>query len=54
MKLFYGDITNKKLLKKIMSEYKIDICFHLAAQVEVGKAKIEPYETWETNIRGTV
>ena len=29
IKLFYGDITNKKLLKKIMSEYKIDICFHL-------------------------
>ena len=53
IKLFYGDITNKKLLKKIMSEYKIDICFHLAAQVEVGKARIEPYETWETNIRGT-
>lgn len=31
----------------------IDICFHLAAQVEVGVANTNPYSTWDTNIRGT-
>ncbi len=31
----------------------IDVCFHLAAQVEVGVANANPYSTWDTNIRGT-
>jgi len=53
MNLYKGDITNKKLLKKILKENKIEICFHLAAQVEVGKANKEPFSTFETNIRGT-
>ena len=51
--LILGDITDKELLKSIFLKYKIEICFHLAAQVEVGSAKIYPYLTWETNIRGT-
>ena len=51
--LIFGDITDKELLKSIFLKYKIDICFHLAAQVEVGSAKVYPYLTWETNIRGT-
>ena len=51
--LIFGDITNKELLKSIFLKYKIDICFHLAAQVEVGSAFKYPYLTWETNVRGT-
>ena len=51
--LILGNITNKELLKSIFLKYKIDICFHLAAQVEVGSALKYPYLTWETNIRGT-
>ncbi len=51
--LIFGDITNKKLLNKIFNKNKIDICFHLAAQVEVGFANRYPFSTWETNIRGT-
>jgi|TARA_Y100000294_G_scaffold177931_1_gene205715 CDP-glucose 4,6-dehydratase len=51
--LFFGDITNKILIKKILVKFKIEICFHLAAQVEVGLAQRNPYGTWETNIRGT-
>ena len=51
--LIFGDITNKKLLNKIFHKNKIDICFHLAAQVEVGYANRYPFSTWETNIRGT-
>lgn len=51
--LIFGDITNKELLKSIFIKYKIDICFHLAAQVEVGSANKYPFLTWETNVRGT-
>ncbi len=51
--LIFGDITNKKLLKNIFLKHKIHVCFHLAAQVEVGSALKYPYLTWETNIRGT-
>jgi len=53
IKLYKGDIKNKKLLTKILKEKKIEVCFHLAAQVEVGKANKEPFSTFETNIRGT-
>ena len=51
--LILGDITDKILIKKILIKFKIDVCFHLAAQVEVGLAQKDPYRTWETNIRGT-
>ena len=51
--LISGDITDKILIKKILIKFKIEICFHLAAQVEVGLAQKNPYGTWETNIRGT-
>tara|TARA_A100001011_G_C14311001_1_gene845598 strand:+ start:499 stop:1515 length:1017 start_codon:yes stop_codon:yes gene_type:complete len=51
--LIFGNITDKELLNSIFLKYKIDICFHLAAQVEVGSASKYPYLTWETNVRGT-
>ena len=51
--LIDGEIENKKILKRILVEQNISVCFHLAAQVEVGLAKNYPYLTWESNIRGT-
>jgi len=51
--IYYGDVTNQKLLEKILTKNKIEIVFHLAAQVEVGVANKNPLNTWETNIRGT-
>ena len=48
-----GDLNNKDIIKRIIIENKIDIVFHLGAQVEVGLALKDPYETFETNIRGT-
>ncbi len=53
IEIFYCDITDKEKINKIIKKYKIQICFHLAAQVEVGLAKKDPYGTWESNIRGT-
>jgi len=51
--LVFGDINDRALLKKILIKFKIEVCFHLAAQVEVGLAKQDPFGTWETNVRGT-
>jgi len=48
-----GSIDNKETLKRIFLEQDIEICFHLAAQVEVGVARHYPNLTWESNIRGT-
>ncbi len=51
--LINGDIVDRDLLSRIISEEQIDCVFHLAAQVEVGVAISNPYLTFETNIRGT-
>jgi CDP-glucose 4,6-dehydratase len=48
-----GSIDKKETLKRIFVEQNIEICFHLAAQVEVGVARHYPNLTWESNIRGT-
>ena len=52
-KVYSGDINNKKLLKQIIEKNKIQVCFHLAAQPEVGVANENPLSTWDSNIRGT-
>ena len=51
--LTQGSLEDKNNLKRILLEQNIEICFHLAAQVEVGIAERDPYVTWETNVRGT-
>jgi len=51
-KLFKGDLTKKSFVEKIVKK-NFEIVFHLAAQVEVGVANKSPYNTWESNIRGT-
>ncbi len=48
-----GDILDKELMCRIISEENINVVFHLAAQVEVGVGMLNPYLTLETNIRGT-
>jgi CDP-glucose 4,6-dehydratase len=53
VEIINGSITDKELLKGFFTENEIDVCFHLAAQVEVGVAAKYPYLTWETNVRGT-
>ena len=53
IKIYYGNVTNRLLLKQILTRNKIEIVFHLVAQVEVGIANKNPLNTWETNIRGT-
>ena len=49
-----GDIRDLHNLKKIMIENKPEIVFHLAAQSLVRQSYINPIETFETNVIGTV
>jgi CDP-glucose 4,6-dehydratase len=51
--LIHGELTDKDLLSRIISEEQINVVIHLAAQVEIGIGLTNPYLTFETNIRGT-
>tara|TARA_Y100000591_G_scaffold125211_1_gene107069 strand:+ start:49093 stop:50109 length:1017 start_codon:yes stop_codon:yes gene_type:complete len=51
--LIKGDLVDKTLVERIISEENINVVYHLAAQVEVGVGLQNPYLTFETNIRGT-
>ena len=51
--LINGDLLDKDLLLNTITENQIDIIFHLAAQVEVGVGLVNPFLTFETNVRGT-
>tara|TARA_B100001778_G_C18605476_1_gene639577 strand:- start:14097 stop:15149 length:1053 start_codon:yes stop_codon:yes gene_type:complete len=49
----YVDISDYEEVKKIIISNNIQICFHMAAQVDVNVAKIKPHLTFENNIKGT-
>ena len=48
-----GDLADYNLMARVMNEYSIDTCFHLAAQALVQIANRSPLSTFESNIRGT-
>jgi CDP-glucose 4,6-dehydratase len=52
-KIVCGDICDRALLERILSEYEVNTVFHLAAQSIVPIANAEPRPTFETNIGGT-
>ena len=54
IKDFRLDIRNYNMLKKKISLIKPDIIFHLAAQSLVKKSFFDSYETWTTNLLGTI
>jgi len=49
----FGDLSDIARIERILSEYRIDTVFHLAAQTEVATGAADPCGTWEANIRGT-
>ena len=49
-----GDIRNRDVLVKVISDAKPDIVIHLAAQPLVRRSYLEPALTYETNVMGTV
>ena len=54
IKFIKKDIKNPKTLNKIIKNYKPDYIFHLAAQSIVKKSYLRTFETWVTNLFGTV
>lgn len=50
---FFGDIRHSETIKKIFSETKPEIVFHLAAQAIVRESYDDPLYTIETNVLGT-
>jgi CDP-glucose 4,6-dehydratase len=53
MTLAYGTLDEYALVERLVNEFEIDSCFHLAAQPIVGTASRLPLSTFESNIRGT-
>ncbi len=51
--LVKGDILDFFLVKRVLADYDIDICFHLAAQAIVGRALKSPVNAYQTNVIGT-
>lgn len=49
-----GDIRDQKRFRRYINEIKPDLIFHLAAQPLVLKSYKEPFDTFETNIIGTI
>ena len=49
-----GDIRNLELMIHQISDWRPDIVFHLAAQPLVRRSYVEPLETWDTNVMGTI
>lgn len=49
-----GDVRDYNSLKKIFTKHKFDFVFHLAAQPIVNLAYLNPKNTFQTNVMGTV
>jgi CDP-glucose 4,6-dehydratase len=50
----YGDVSDLKILEKIISDVRPDFIFHLAAQAIVSTSYSDPIRTMNTNFIGTV
>jgi CDP-glucose 4,6-dehydratase len=48
-----GKVEDFELMLRILSEYRIESIFHLAAQALVGSTKHSALSTFESNVRGT-
>lgn len=51
--LVSGSLQDYCLIERVLREYEIDTCFHLAAETIVPIAADSPLSTFESNIRGT-
>jgi len=53
MTVIKGSVTHYRLLENILTGKKIDVVFHLAAEVIVGRCHNNPQRTFSVNIKGT-
>ena len=52
--LAFGDLKDKERIFDIITKYEISHIFHIAAQPIVPTALVNPYETFASNIMGTI
>ncbi|MFX1294021.1 MAG: GDP-mannose 4,6-dehydratase [Promethearchaeota archaeon] len=52
--MIYCDVKNRERIFDIISKYDPEVIFHLAAQTIVPTAYLNPFETLNTNIIGTI
>lgn len=50
----YGDVRDASGLRRCFAEHEPELVFHLAAQPIVRRSYVEPAQTYETNVMGTV
>lgn len=54
LKTIFGDILDKDKLEKTFYEFKPDIVIHMAAQAIVKTSYSDPFDTFNTNVIGTL
>jgi CDP-glucose 4,6-dehydratase len=52
-RLVEASLTELDPLRSALDAHEVTAVFHLGAQTQVGVAYRSPFETWETNVRGT-
>lgn len=50
----YGDILDRDLLNDVMNNFKPEVVIHMAAQAIVKTSYIDPFDTYNTNVLGTL
>ncbi len=50
----FGDIRDQERLASLMTEFRPEITFHMAAQALVRESYLNPVETYSVNVMGTV
>ena len=53
-RFYEGDIREKKIIKKIISENNIEVVIHLAAKAGVRPSILNPQEYYDVNVNGTL
>lgn len=48
-----GDIRDRDLVFRLLTDHEVDVVFHLAAQAIVGVANLDPVPTFEHNVQAT-
>lgn len=54
MKFYLEDIRNGSVISDIVQKESIDTCIHLAAKISVVDSLVDPFDTADVNVRGTL
>src|SRR5919112_2399206 len=52
--IYKDDIRNRDVISNIFHHERIDTCIHLAAKISVSESILDPFDTLQTNVNGTL